>query len=239
MLPRVVLERIVYRPRYEALLRMASAMPTEGVANSVLNLEFDLRESELHRVLSDIEAVAQTYDERSTLIACDTSYFVHGPELSSQSLHQELEVEDSDALVVAVPMVVVDELDILKDRGNSNRRSGGDSVRTRARGVLRFLDRATQDSRQQGGGLSGPLFRNSSSESDPQGSGQIGDVHVRIVLDEPDAVRRANPDDEIVETVASEASLAGRPITLLTADYGMSMRARARGVPVALYEQTN
>ncbi|MEU6799274.1 PIN domain-containing protein [Nonomuraea wenchangensis] len=123
-----------------------------------------------------------------------------------------------------MPMVVIDELDQLKESKNRH-------VRWRARHSLAVLDRL----------LPHPTHPSILRPADftPLNSGGIprGEVTVEIILDPPGHSRLPIEDDEIVDQAATAQVLAGRSVTLVTFDTGQSMRARAAGLQCIKIEQ--
>jgi len=53
---------------------------------------------------------------------------------------------------------------------------------------------------------------------------------MELVFDPPDHARQSNNDDEIVDRALAVQTLAGRPVTMVTYDKGMSLRARYAGL---------
>ncbi|MFD8477547.1 PIN domain-containing protein [Streptomyces globisporus] len=102
---------------------------------------------------------------------------------------------------VAVPMVVVDELDRLKESRVSPH------ARWRARAGLAVLDRL----------LTGPA--------------KLGFTEVEVLPDSPGHVRLPDEDDEIVDRTLALRTMAAGPVTLVTYDTGMALRAKMADVP--------
>lgn len=117
-------------------------------------------------------------------------------------------------------MVVVDELDRLKETGPT------EHAKWRARYTLAFLDRVIFDPR-----LPARLFPEDFSGLN-RGEIPRGEVTVEILLDPPGHVRLPDSDDEIIDRLVAVQPLAGRPVKLVTYDSGMRHRAMARDLPV-------
>lgn len=125
-------------------------------------------------------------------------------------IEHEAKLEDADffslagfpgSVRVAVPMTVVDELDRLKEARVSAH------ARWRARYGLAVLDRL----------LTGP--------------GKLGFTEVEVLPDPPGHVRLPDEDDEIVDRALALRAMAAGPVTLMTYDTGMALRAKLAGVP--------
>jgi predicted ribonuclease YlaK len=121
--------------------------------------------------------------------------------------------------VVLVPMVVVDELDRLKEIKDRH-------IRWRAGYTLAVLDRLFSKH-----AVSRAQLRNRVTKTE-QGPliAPLGGVWVELLFEPPSHVRLPIADDEIVDRALSVEPLAGRPITVLTYDTGQSMRARNAGL---------
>ncbi|MGW7397111.1 PIN domain-containing protein [Streptomyces cyaneofuscatus] len=125
-------------------------------------------------------------------------------------IEHESKLEDADffslagspgSVRVAVPMTVVDELDRLKEARVSTH------ARWRARYGLAVLDRL----------LTGP--------------GKLGFTEVEVLPDPPGHVRLPDEDDEIVDRALALRTMAAGPVTLVTYDTGMALRAKMADVP--------
>ncbi|MCL2794655.1 MAG: PIN domain-containing protein [Microbacteriaceae bacterium] len=132
-------------------------------------------------------------DPDEALFICDTNVLVHGLPFEQVRWNEEFTEKKARLLL---PLVVIDELDALKDRGI--REAGG--VLKALDGVLapgKALDRVT-----------------------------LRDNVTLQIVDEPVGHQRlVRIDDEIVQQAAFYTSMAGRKITLFTRDRGMRVRA--------------
>jgi hypothetical protein len=117
-------------------------------------------------------------------------------------------------VVVVVPVVILDELDGLKQRG-------GDALRRwRASYTLGVLEDVFARS-----GTHGVLRQ-------PTDDGTRGAVFMEILFDPPRHERLPINDDEIIDRALAAQSLAGTSITLLTFDTSQAARARNAGLTV-------
>ncbi|MFI5959781.1 PIN domain-containing protein [Cryptosporangium sp. NPDC051539] len=116
---------------------------------------------------------------------------------------------------LVVPMLLLDELDGQKDRGQ-------DTARTKARVALRTLDAAWRAEHSQ-------------SDHGPLRFGELrGDqadmVTVELLPDPRGHQRLSIADDEIIDRAVWVQSMSARAVTIVTYDVGMSTRARLAGL---------
>ena len=217
------LEALLLTRRYWTLVSMPSSPPNyAGPATAVyelLNMELDERRLAFDDALRELEVQIKRWSRPGMFVLPDTSMFIRHPDkLEDWDLAPLLPVGENP-IHILVPILVVDELDGLKDRGQNE-------VRGRARYTLAVLDRLV-------GTAVGPGQLKAADRSAlEQNTGGFprGEVTIEIVLDPPGHARLPINDDEIVERATAAAGLAGRPITLITYDTGQSMRARSAGL---------
>lgn len=113
----------------------------------------------------------------------------------------------ADAVRLVVPLVVVDELD-------RKQHEGSEGMAKRARAALRTLDRIMHGT---GPGAAAAV------------PGRIGTT-LEFLMDEAEHTRRGSADDEIIERAVLLAQITGTPVTVITADTGMRLRAEATGL---------
>jgi predicted ribonuclease YlaK len=134
-------------------------------------------------------------------IVLDTNVYIHGRLFHEVEWHREIDVQRTTLIM---PLVVLDELDRIKDRDSEFGR--------RASSVLRALDRITKDVDW----LTPIQLRRS--------------VWLQLV-DEPQGhERRQGQDDEIVRQATYLAQLNENRLLLMTRDRGMRVRAQASGL---------
>jgi predicted ribonuclease YlaK len=119
-----------------------------------------------------------------------------------------------------VPLLVVDELDRLK-RDNQ--------ARTRARMALKMLNdvfaHVSEDQTMS-------VLRGADDTSGPDGWLGLGPITTELLFDPPNHERLPDPDAEIVDRALAVQNLAGRPVTMVTYDINMALRARYSGLKV-------
>jgi predicted ribonuclease YlaK len=122
-----------------------------------------------------------------------------------------------DDIHILVPMVIVEELDGLKQRGDNH-------ARWRAGRTLAVLERVLPQP-----AAPGQLRVANSSQPESDGIPR-GEVSVELVFDAPGHVRLPVNDDEIIDRLLTAQPLADRPITLITYDTNQAFKARAAGL---------
>lgn len=150
----------------------------------------------------------------AAFVIADTNVFLHHPDrLDTLDLAAELGL-DARPVHLVIPMTVLDELDTAKDRGQGE-------ARTNARATIKLLD----------GYLKDPgLISEIRPASDPANAAPRGAFTVEILADPPGHIPLARTDDEIIDRAVALQDLAGRPVTAVTGDVGMSTRARLAGL---------
>ena len=119
-----------------------------------------------------------------------------------------------DPIHLILPIVVVDELDGLKQAGQPQ-------VRWRAGYTLAVLDRVLRN------GTGPARLREEDFSALDTGGIPRGEITVEILLDPPGHRRLPINDDEIVDRALAVQPLAGRAVTLLTYDTGQATRLPA------------
>ncbi len=220
------LNRLVLTKRYELLLagigNMAgTSTEAQRVVNGLVGIEQRQR-------IADFEQVIQTLDQRINswsgpmdFIMPDTSFYIKHPD--------KLEKADFAAasnaawldhpIHVLVPIVVVDELDRLKESKDRH-------IRWRAGYTLAVIDRVCEDTKKMA------LLRNSEVSSEGGETILRGPITIELIFDPPGHVRLPIDDDEMIDRALAVEPLTARKITMITYDTGQSTRARAAGLAV-------
>lgn len=150
------------------------------------------------------------------LAVADSSFYLNSPRpLADTDLHKVMGLPTDEEIHLLFPIVVVDELDRLKE-------AGGTHPRWRAGHTLGRLDEAITS------GTTGILHPRAPGE----GQSIVGRVTVEIVLDQPGHIRQPLADDEIIERAATIQAVAGRVVSFLTCDTGQATRGRMAGLKV-------
>jgi hypothetical protein len=217
------LAALVFTPGYSRLLPLAGTMTgddmnTQRVLNALVSQELDQRVTAFEAAITALDAQVRRWSAYGHFVVPDTGFYIRHPEkLEAVEFGPLIDVRQSPVHVL-VPIVVVDELDRLKEIKDRH-------VRWRAGYTLAVIDRVLEDPRRPGRLRAGDVDA-------PPGGIARSDVTMEIVFDPPGHVRLPIADDEIVDRCLAIEPLAGRKVTLLTYDTGQSTRARAAGLEV-------
>jgi rRNA-processing protein FCF1 len=220
LLPSREVERLVRTRKFDHLLSLVGRFgPDMAFArvNGLLAAELDERVDAFDAAIKALEERIRRWRLDAIFVVLDTTVYIEHPqELEAIDLRQLVNRRGED-IHVLVPMVVVDELDGLKQHQRA---------RTRARLALRTLDQLFA--------RSAGSVRLRARDLRPLDSGDIpfGEVTMEVLLDPPGHRRLPINDDEIVDRAVAAQPLAGQTITLVTYDTGLAMRARSAGLAV-------
>jgi hypothetical protein len=221
------LESLVLTRRYWALENSAhpsTSMSPDG-AERLVATELEEREHGIGLAAQRLRERIERWPQTAVYLVPDTSFFVHhSDKLEDVDFAGGILHIREEPVRLLVPMVVVDELDDLKQSKDKH-------LRWRARHTLAVLDRLLRNP-TEAAELRPPDYT-------PLGSGGLprGQVTIEVLVDARGHVRLPINDDEIVDQAVSVQVLAGCPVTLLTFDTGQSMRARAAGIRCIKIEQ--
>jgi hypothetical protein len=215
--------RLVLTKRYEALLSGAASglagSHQEGFLNDLISLELEERVADFDEVLADLREVMDRWDRAGVLAVADSSVYIeHDAKLEMWDF-QNLCSAREQAVHLIFPMVVVDELDGIKQVKDRNRR-------WRAGYTLAVLERHLPTGRGSG------VIREADASPLETGGVPRGAVSVEVLYDPPGHARLPINDDEIVDRAVTVQLLSGRPVQVITYDTGQAMRARAAGLTV-------
>lgn len=205
----------------EGIWQLAGITPeawNRDILTRMPGLEVDNSVARLTEARDELEAEINRWrSSPGRLLVTDTSLFIHHPQkLDEMVLADDLQ-ERHTPLRLIVPMVVVDELDQLKQSGKTD-------VRGRARLTLAILDRVLRTT-------VGPArLRDADYRGIDEGSIPRGEVTVEVLLDPAGRLRLPINDDEIVDRALAVQTTSGRSVTLITYDTGHAMRARNAGL---------
>lgn len=217
------LTRLVLTRRHDALLSGAAAglagSHQEAFLNDLVSLELEERVADFAEAVAELRRRKSRWNAADVFVVADSSVFIqHDSKLLEWDFRTLCGVRE-ERIHLVFPMVVVDELDSLKQNKERERR-------WRAAYTLAVLERHLTS------GLSSAVIKE--ADYTPLDSGGIpsGEVSVEILYDPPGHVRLPINDDEIVDRAVTVQLLAGRSVRLLTYDTGQAMRARAAGLTV-------
>ncbi|MET9431723.1 PIN domain-containing protein [Streptomyces sp. NPDC003036] len=197
------IEALFFTPIYWALLNGAGHLGGQlapKVTNPLIDQEVRQRIADLERAVESTRDTILQWPEKVSTLVLDTSFFIEHEEKLEDVDFSELAGQHG-GVRIAVPMMVVDELDQLKESKVSPQ------ARWRARYGLAVLDRLLTDETM------------------------LGFVEVKVLSDPPGHVRLPDEDDEIVDRALALSVLAAGPVKLVTYDTGMALRAKIAGVP--------
>lgn len=214
----VDLEALLLTQRYW-LLQSLAAMAGSTSVNLLLNAEVEERKTALSDSARELQIYMTHWFREGVFVVPDTSlYITHRAKLEEwdlASLLQDYKMlpQPGYPIHVLVPILVVDELDRLKE-------SRDKKTRWRAGYTLAVIDRLVGPSVTSG------QLRGADRAADPTAS----EVTLEVVLDPPGHIRLPLADDEIIDRAVAVSGFAARPVTIVTYDTGQSMRARSAGL---------
>lgn len=205
------IDRLVLTRRYYALLDGAARFTGNNQArlvNGMVGLELTERAEALEAAVKSLDDHMDRWQRHDYLIVADSSFYIQNPQrLELADLHTILGIPRLENLHLLFPIVVLDELDRLKE-------SGKHRARWRAGYTLGVLDRV----------LNGRNFGTLRPETSNEGS-----ITMEVVLDSPGHVRLPIEDDEIIDravAIKQVASKRTQGFRLLTCDTGQHTRGR-------------
>lgn len=214
------LNQLVLTDRYRALLGSCGTLAgtaQQRLVNGLVQLEVAERIEALAAAVKALDTQISGWSQREVFVVADSSFYIQNEvKLADVDLHRVLDVERRKFVRLLFPIVVVDELDDLKDASKQR-------ARWRAAHTLGRLDEVLN------GGTHGILHE---GEHRVQDGETYGMVKVEIVLDPPGHVRLDRPDIEIIDRTVAIQSLAGSTVRLLTCDTSQHTRGQAAGLQV-------
>jgi hypothetical protein len=185
----------------------------------LLDTEIDERTAALEDAVRALDEQLERWSRPGWFIVADSSFYLRHPDKLEQADLAAVLGARGDPLHLILPIVVVDELDGLKQAGQPH-------VRWRAGYTLAVLDRVLRD------GTGPARLRDEDFTAIDTGGIPRGEITVEVLLDPPGHRRLPINDDEIVDRALAIQPLAGRTVTLLTYDTGQATRARSAGLQV-------
>lgn len=210
------LDQIVTTRRHWALVALDPTTMGNALAPFVES-EIDDQTQVIEAELAALLRALDLYSTVDALVAPDTNVYAKGIVPWDHVPWERHANAGEKHLRLVIPMLVIDELDRLKDRGpNEKGKDDGLSVRNRSRRSLHTMEQ---------------LFRN---PDDPVVLTTGGvTVTASVVFDDFGHQRLPDADDEIVDRVRKAADLGARPATIVSDDFGMRFRARMAGLRAA------
>lgn len=188
------------------------------MVGDLVDLEVEQRLQAFEDAISTLRKTLDRWTRPGWFVVADPSFYIQHPApLADADLHAVLGLPGDEEIHLLFPIVVVDELDGLKEAGKAR-------PRWRSLHTLGLLGSVL---REDGTGILFPAGRPRPGTDSIRGA-----VTVEIVLDQPGHVRLPIADDEIIDRALAIQHLAGRDVHLLTGDTGQSTRGRAVGLKV-------
>ncbi|KQV20543.1 MULTISPECIES: PIN domain-containing protein [unclassified Kitasatospora] len=216
------IDSLIFTRRYEQIfnkLEILASPDTVRLANNMVSIELKQRSDDLTAVVDALHHAITTRVQPILGVVFDTSMFIKHPVKLELIDFRELTGVDSGTVNLIVPMVVIDELDKLKESKDRNQR-------WRAGYSVAVIDRLFPSGRRSFAVLRHP------EPSVGEGWHSHPQVIVEIVFDPPGHVRLPIADDEIIDRALAIQPLAASPMKLFTYDTGQSTRARNAGLNV-------
>ena len=214
------LNALVLTKRHDTLLNGVGhleGVQRERLVNLLVDQELAERTQALEAAIHLLKSLMHQWTGQDWFVVADSSFYIqNAAPLADADLHQILGLPPAEPIRLLFPIVVVDELDGLKE-------SGKHRSRWRAGHTLGRLDEALR-------GSTFGVLRPADYDGEP--ALWRGRLSMEIVLDQPGHVRLPIADDEIIDRTVAIQALAGREVRLLTCDTGQHTRGRAAGLKV-------
>lgn len=205
------LDRLLTTPRYWMLHSIDPTGKADALA-WLIDVEVEEKARLLKDAVKELDDELHQYSVTDAIIVPDTNVLLHHKNVIADIPWFTLAPGGAEKVMVAIPMLVVDELDRAKRR-NDTSDNGKVSVRTRARQTLKTLETWFEDGR-----------------SHHRLAKEMHEVEFTLVVDDPHRPRLADPDFEIIDAARAIGDLSGKPTIIATSDTAMRFRARASGV---------
>jgi hypothetical protein len=221
------LNRLVLTPAYDRLLAALGTVTgvdvaTQRALNGLVSLELQQRVAAFEAACKALDEQIRRWSRLGAFVVADTSVYIeHEDKLENLDLAGLIDAEDELAPVhLLVPIVVVDELNGLKDKADKPYK------RWRAGYTLAVFDRIFVK------GTGPAVLRAAEPPAAVSHLRRRVELTAEIIFDPPGRVRLPINDDELVDRTLAIQALAGRTVTLVTFDTNQSTRARGAGLDV-------
>ena len=213
------IDRLIFTRGYERLLTALGSLTStdigvQRVVNGLIDMELRLQAQALDEIIKELQNTNPQWAADDLYVVLDTSVYIeHDAKLENLDIAPGLTPWPDKRLHLLVPMVVIDELDGIKNKGEELKR-------WRAAYTIGVLERIFSPGQRMPG-----LLREGEY-------GVRGAVDMEILYDPPGHIRLPVNDDEIIDRTLAARPLAGKPVTLVTFDTGQAFRARHEELPV-------
>lgn len=229
------LDRLITSRRYWTIQGLDPAAYGMALGNFV-RLEIDERRRALETAAKDISYELSVWDGSSPgeggkpvhAVVLDTNVLMHHhDELKTLDWHGRLELRTDVSVGLAVPLVVVNELDKNKLSGRPMQIRGKNvEVRSLARQALKTLDTLFENG----------LERVPVGTTDPGGHGVAARIWASLLLDDYDREPLSRPDAEIIDRALALTAFVPR-VTVMTYDRGLFFEARRNKIHAHLLQE--
>jgi hypothetical protein len=215
------IDRLVLTPGYERLLSATGILTgsdagTQRVLSGLVRHEIEQQGELLGEAIKDLQEQILRWPPDYLYAVADTSFYIeHEDKFEGIDFAPLLDSAWPDKRVtLIVPVIILDELDGLKQRGPTPH------AKWRASYTLGVFDRIFAKPGSQG------------VLQQPAADRSRGGVLADLLFDPPRHERLLIPDDEIINRTLAAQGLAGTEVTLLTFDTSQAARARHAGLAV-------
>lgn len=210
-------DRLVLTKRYEQILSMHAQQYQPAIGDLVWT-ELGEREFAFKDAADALGQEIARWSRPGVYIGMDTSVYIkHPTKLEEMDIAELIDVHNDD-IHILVPMVVVEELDGLKLRGDRD-------VRWRAAYTLAVLERLLPQP------TAPALLRAANSSLSSSGGIPQRNISIELLLDTPVHRRLPVNDDEIIDRLLSLRNLVYNYVVIfLTYDTSQAFKARAAGL---------
>jgi hypothetical protein len=214
------IDRLILTRRHEQILAgvgVFTASMLQRLTRGFVALELRERSDAIHDAATALRLAHAQRVKATQHVVFDTTVFTRYPEKLEILDFRKLTGVAAGAVNLVIPMVVIDELDGLKQHSDKQ-------VRWRAGHSLGVIDGLFQERKSFA-----VLRRFSDAEADGR---PTPEVTVEILFDPSGHSRLPIADDEIIDRALAYQPLAAGPVKLFTYDTGQSTRARNAGLVV-------
>lgn len=220
LLHRRDIDRLISTPRHWAMAAMGPNM--SGNVSELVRIEISQRIHDFGNLIRTLEKRINYWNaNQGRLVVPDTNVYLHSEHSFDQmdwSKTLEARLED---IHLVIPLLVIDELDKHK-RSNVKTDSEKLAVRTRARLTLRKISEI--------------FYKPSLVHTLHFPDSNSGKISLSLLMDNLSHERLIDNDSEIIDRACELRDLTGRPITIVTFDVSMSLRARNADLQCVLLE---
>jgi hypothetical protein len=190
----------------------------ERALNGLVSTELDQRVAAFDDAIKALDTQIKRWSSSELLAMPDSSFYIRHPDKLAEADFDPLIGARGHPICILVPMIVIDELDRLKDSSSDRQ------VRWRAGHTLGVIDGLFQTTT----GVA--RLRPQEPAVSATGRTARGEVIIELLYDLPRHTRLPINDDEIIDKAVAIQPLANRGVTLITYDTGQSTRARSAGL---------